>query len=123
MRFVIDMNLSPAWCEALRQAGHEAVHWLEFGAPDATDASVMAWAIDHKAVVFTHDLDFSAMLSATGGRGPSILQVRAEDVMPEALGEVALSAIRQHEQALIAGAIVVVEPWRSRSRVLPLRRD
>jgi predicted nuclease of predicted toxin-antitoxin system len=123
MKFVIDMNLSPAWCEALKQAGHEAVHWSEVGDPKATDATVMAWATDHEAVVFTHDLDFSAMLAASGGRGPSVLQVRAEDVLPEGIGKVTLSAIRQHEQALVAGAIVVVEPWRTRSRVLPLRRD
>ena len=42
MKFVIDMNLSPAWCEALKQAGHEAVHWSEVGDPKATDGR-LSW--------------------------------------------------------------------------------
>lgn len=34
-----------------------------------------------RLVAFTHDLDFSALLAATQATGPSIIQVRAEDVL------------------------------------------
>ena len=121
MRFIVDMNLPPAWCEVLRAAGHEARHWLDVGDPKAADTVIMQWARSHDAVVFTHDLDFSALLANSRTGGPSVLQVRAEDVMPGTLSPIVLSAVRQFEFALKDGAIVVVEPWRVRCRVLPLK--
>ncbi|MFP4087231.1 MAG: DUF5615 family PIN-like protein [Desulfobacteraceae bacterium] len=43
MKIVIDMNLSPHWVQLLVKAGHEAVHWSEVGAPNASDRDIMAW--------------------------------------------------------------------------------
>ena len=37
MKFLIDMNLSPAWVEVLKQASFEAIHWSEIGTPKASD--------------------------------------------------------------------------------------
>lgn len=47
----------------------------------------MNWAREREHVVFTHDLDFSAMLAATEAKGPSVLQVRSQDVLPRAIGQ------------------------------------
>ncbi len=33
MKLLVDMNLSPAWVDVLRQAGFEAIHWSEIGSP------------------------------------------------------------------------------------------
>jgi hypothetical protein len=46
--------------------------------------------------------------------------VRAENIMPESLAAVVISAIDQFARELSIGALIVVEPWRSRCRVLPL---
>ncbi|MFN0076865.1 MAG: DUF5615 family PIN-like protein [Prosthecobacter sp.] len=46
MRFVIDMNLSPAWVDVLMKMGHHAVHWSTVGQINATDAQIMVWARD-----------------------------------------------------------------------------
>ena len=114
------MNLSPRWVEVLRQAGIEAVHWSELGAADALDSDIMRHAHHNGFCVFTHDLDFSAILAASGASNPSVIQVRSEDVTPEALLEPLLKAIRHHQEALEQGALLTLDPARSRVRILPL---
>jgi predicted nuclease of predicted toxin-antitoxin system len=82
----------------------------------------LAYAKAHGFIVLTHDLDFGAILAATGGEGPSVVQIRAEDPSPEAIGVLLLAGLRQMADDLNAGALVTIEPGRSRLRLLPLRR-
>lgn len=114
------MNLSPAWVALLRAGGHEARHWSDVGDPSAPDRIIMDWARANGFHVLTHDLNFSAMLAATGRDGPSVLQVRTRDVLPEAMGTVVLEAIAQFAGELDRGAIIVIEPGRAKARILPL---
>ena len=80
----------------------------------------MAWALANAHVVFTHDLDFGTMLALTHAAGPSVLQVRGQNVLPDDIGPLVIAALRQHDAALSAGALVVVDVKKSRVRVLPL---
>ncbi len=82
----------------------------------------MAWALDHSYVVFTHDLDFSAILAATQARGPSVLQVRTQNTLPDHLETIIATTINQFQNALLAGALITVDEARARVRVLPLGR-
>lgn len=82
----------------------------------------MNWALMNGYVVFTHDLDFGAILATSQARGPSVIQVRAQDVMPEHLEPIMVAALRQHETALDEGALIIVDERRLRVRVLPLQR-
>jgi len=122
MRLLLDMNLSPSWVGFLRESGVEAVHWSTVGDPRASDATIMAWARHGGYVVFTHDLDFSALLAATEATGPSVIQVRTQDVLPDAIGGDILRVLRAHAAALEEGAIVSVNKAASRVRVLPIRQ-
>ena len=72
--------------------------------------------------VFTHDLDFGAALALTQADGPSVIQVRGQNVLPDTIGHIVIAAIRQYEEELERGALVVVELRRSRVRILPLER-
>lgn len=81
----------------------------------------MAHAAACDRVVLTHDLEFGAILAAMGGTRPSVVKLRADDVSPDAIGAQIGASIRQLEAELGAGALVTVEPTRSRMRVLPLR--
>lgn len=119
-RIVVDMNLSVEWVTLFEREGWEAAHWSDVGDPRAADAAIMDWARSHGFAVFTHDLDFGAALALTAAEGPSVIQVRAQRVLPEHLGPVVLTTIRRHEAELSSGAIIVVEPTRSRVRILPL---
>ena len=81
----------------------------------------MAYANRNDYVVLTNDLDFSAILAATHREKPSVVQIRAEDLSPLAIGPQVLSALRQMTLELDEGALLTVEPNRTRLRVLPLR--
>ncbi|MEX2188807.1 MAG: DUF5615 family PIN-like protein [Pirellulales bacterium] len=120
VKFLIDMNLSPVWAAHLQAAGWSAVHWSTVGDPRASDRELLAWTAANGCVVFTHDLDFGTALALTRARGPSVLQVRSDDVLPDGIGDVVIAAIRQHEGDLASGALVVVDESRSRVRVLPI---
>ena len=120
LRIVVDMNLSVEWIPLLEQAGWTAVHWSAMGDPRADDATITAWASAHEHVVFAHDLDFGTALALTHAGEPSVIQVRAQRVLPEHMDSVVLAAMKQYERELSAGALVVVEPAKSRVRVLPL---
>ena len=121
MKLLVDMNLSPRWKRFLADAGIEAAHWSDLGASNAPDAEIMAFAKANGYVVLTHDLDFSAILAATHGEKPSVVQIRSDDVSPEAVGQAVVSAVRQMAEELDEGALLSVEPNRMRIRLLPLQ--
>ena len=120
LKLLVDMNLSPDWVPALRKHGWEAVHWSTLGDPRASDKDIMEWAAAHRYVVFTHDLDFGTMLALSHEAGPSVLQIRTADTLPDYLEGAVIAALNQHEADLSAGALVVVDERRNRVRVLPL---
>lgn len=121
MKIVVDMNLSPAWVPVLRQAGHEAVHWSAIGAPTAPDHEILAWARDQGHLLFTHDLDFGAILAATKTDSPSVVQIRAEDVTPDHAKRLLLDVLRRFADALSRGALVSVDESNARVRMLPIQ--
>jgi predicted nuclease of predicted toxin-antitoxin system len=90
MRLLIDMNLSPRWVGVLVEGGFEAAHWSILGRMDAPDSEIMVYARANDYVVLTHDLDFGAILAATQGEKPSVVQIRAENVSPYSLGDLVL---------------------------------
>ena len=121
MKLLVDMNRSPRWVGVLADAGIEAAHWSTLGPKNAPDSEIMAYASANDYVVLTHDLDFGAILAATHGEKPSVVQLRAEDVSPDAIGKQVIVALRQMASELEEGALLTVDPNRTRMRVLPLR--
>jgi predicted nuclease of predicted toxin-antitoxin system len=100
MKILIDMNLSPRWQKFLTEAGLQAAHWSELGAGDA-----------------------SASISWLTPRHTTMSQIRAEQLAPDLIGSHIVSALRQLAVELDYGALVTVEPKRTRMRVLPLREQ
>src|SRR5688500_13502745 len=109
VQLVVDMNLSVDWIGELANHGWSAIHWSAIGDPSADDATIMAWARVNSYVIFTHDLDFGTTLALTHASGPSVLQVRSQNVLPEHLGPIVAAVLRQHDATLAAGALIVVE--------------
>jgi len=120
MKILVDMNLSPRWAAEFRSRGLESTHWQQVGAATASDEEVLAWCATHGHILFTHDLDFGAILAASKGRNPSVVQLRTENVVPEAMLEQVNVTLRKVEKELAAGALVTIEPVRHRIRLLPL---
>lgn len=119
MKILIDMNLSPRWVELFDDAGIESSHWSAFGATNAPDKEIMNYAKENDYVVLTHDLDFSAILAVTHGEKPSVVQIRAENVSPDVIGNAVLAALWQMAPELENGALITVDPKRTRLRLLP----
>ena len=122
MKLLVDMNLSPDWVRLLKQSGWEAVHWSTIGNPRAVDSEIMAWAKQNGCVVFTHDLDFGTMLALTQAEGPSVIQVRTQDVTPAAIGKLVVNALQQFKSELEKGALIVLDEANVRARILPLKK-
>ena len=121
MKVLLDMNLSPAWVSFLEAAGIAAVHWSSVGDPRAEDGELMAWARANGCIVFTNDLDFSALLALTRDTGPSVLQVRTQDLMPAAIGDTVVRVLSEHSALLQDGAILTVDDAGARVRILPIK--
>jgi predicted nuclease of predicted toxin-antitoxin system len=122
MKLIIDMNLSPNWVQILKEGGIDATHWSEIGSQNAPDATILAYALEHRYIVLTHDLDFSAILASTNIEKPSVVQIRSTNVSPAAIGKQVIAALIQMADELAEGALVTVEPQKTRLRLLPFRR-
>ncbi len=123
MKLLLDMNLSPRWLTLLQGSQIDAAHWASIGRRDALDTEIMAYAAAHDFTVLTQDLDFSTILAATQGEKPSVVQIRSDNLDPDVIGAQVIEAVRKLEAELDSGALVSVEPTRTRTRVrlLPLK--
>ncbi len=122
MKILIDMNLSPDWTQVLTAENIEAVHWSSVGKPNAPDKEIMRYARENGYAVFTHDLDFGAMLALTQAESPSVLQIRAQDVLPKSIGNIVITILRKYQNELEQGALIVFDKAKERVRILPLEK-
>lgn len=123
MKLLVDMNLSPRWIRVLADAGIEATHWSTLGANNTPDSEIMHYARSNDCVVLTNDLDFGAILAATHSEKPSVVQIRAQDVSPEAISNQVIAALRQMTDELASGALLTIDTNRTRLRVLPFHNQ
>jgi predicted nuclease of predicted toxin-antitoxin system len=89
--------------------------------PPRTRPGNHAYAAKHDYVVLTNDLDFGAILAVTHGEKPSVVQIRSENLSPDVIGGQTINALRQLADQLNEGALVNVDPLRTRVRLLPLK--
>ncbi|KKK66029.1 hypothetical protein LCGC14_2968200 [marine sediment metagenome] len=121
MKILLDMNLSPSWVPLLEKNGFEVKHWSDVGKIDAPDKEIFNWALSNGYIIFTHDLDFGAMLALTNAVGPSVIQVRTQDVTPGHLGKIVTSVLKQYQENLGRNAIIIVDEHKLRVKILPLK--
>ncbi len=121
MKLLVDMNLSPRWIDLFHRFEIKAAHWSSIGSPHALDHEIMSHAAEHDYIVLTNDLDFGAILAVTHGDKPSVVQIRSDNLNPDVIGERTVRALRQLANQLRDGALVTVDPMRTRVRLLPLK--
>lgn len=80
----------------------------------------MEWAQVHGYIVFTHDLDFGALLAITSANGPSVIQVRTQNVSLESISQLIIKSIIQFQSELREGALISIDREKARARILPI---
>jgi predicted nuclease of predicted toxin-antitoxin system len=121
MKFLADMGIPQSTIRWLRQLGYDAIHLREQGLQRLSDDKIIAKARTENRVILTCDLDFGALLAASGDKLPSVIIFRLENEKPDNINRrlafifssVAITALEE-------GAIILVEQERHRIRLLPI---
>ncbi|MFN3848016.1 MAG: DUF5615 family PIN-like protein [Spirosomataceae bacterium] len=123
MKILIDMNLSPIWVDFFSNHNINSVHWANIGDIRASDTTLFDWAKENNSIVFTNDLDFGSILSATNASYPSVIQVRTQNLMPSHIGGKILEILSSFKQQLDEGSLITLDDEKLRVRILPIRKN
>jgi predicted nuclease of predicted toxin-antitoxin system len=52
--------------------------------------------------------------------GPSVVQVRAQDIIPNHLGKLVVGVLRAHAEVIERGAPLTIDAAKARVRILPI---
>ncbi|MDP2765949.1 MAG: DUF5615 family PIN-like protein [Candidatus Methanoperedens sp.] len=121
MRFLVDMALSPKTVDFLKDNGYEAVRANELGMAKSKDREIFDYAAKNEMIVLTADLDFGNILAHVMSDKPSVIIFRLQDPSPEHVNSLLLSNFSRIDDALIKGAIVVIDDVHIRIRELPIQ--
>ena len=120
MKFLIDNNLSPLVADALKAAGHEAVHVRDLGMQAAPDETVLGRARADGQVLVSADTDFGGLLARSKASNPSVILIRRLVGRRAAdQASIILANLDQVAEDLTAGAVVVLHEDLLRVRRLP----
>jgi len=123
VKFLLNMNLPRELGRKLAARGHEWRHVANLGMMRASDANILAEAKDQGECVLTHDLDYGQLLAFSGDSAPSVIIFRLRRVQAELMQQYLVEAWDEIEDALKAGAIVIIEEAAVRIRRLPIAKD
>ena len=121
MKFLIDNNLSPLLADALKAAGHDAVHLRDLRMQAATDHVVLERAKADERILVSADTDFGGLLARSGASTPSVILIRRLAGRRAAeQAAIILANLDQVAEDLTAGAIVGLHEDSLRVRRLPM---
>jgi predicted nuclease of predicted toxin-antitoxin system len=123
MNLLLDMNLSPTWSEFFIENGYEAKHWATLGKANTSDTDILSYAKTNDCIVLTFDLDFTDLLAASGESTPSVVILRTRTLKAEKLQARLLEILKQCQEDLENGAVVIVEDAKVRVRTLPIKKE
>ena len=81
---------------------------------------ILDHAHHNRQSILTQDLDFGTLLAVGGLSTPSVIQFRAQAVLPSDVGRQLLATIEVAGAHLELGALVTVDPVGHRVTVLPI---
>ncbi len=114
------MNLSIRWVEYLQGRGFSCQHWSTIGSGTDDDDVIIAHCVEENAIVLTADLDFADLHAIRGTSKPSVIQLRASDQLPSALGHSVARALSVARHELEQGAVVTITSKKVRVSKLPI---
>jgi len=114
------MGISQSTVKWLSEQGLDAVHVRNLGMHRASDTEIVKKAVEENSAIITCDLDFGAIVSASGDAFPSVIILRLENEAPANVNRRLKQVIAESSQDLMNGAIVSVEETRHRVRLFPI---
>ena len=120
MKLLLDQGVPRLAAPLLREAGIDTVHVGEIGYSTASDSTVLQKARDDGRIVVTLDADFHALLALSGSASPSVIRIRVEGLRGKEAAGLIRTVLAQCGEDLDHGALVTVQPRRTRIRRLPL---
>lgn len=120
MKFLADMGISQTTVHSLKEQGFEVVHIRDINMHRSLDSEILTKAKKDNRIVLTCDLDFGALLAASGESYPSVVIFRLEDETPFNMSKRLKQVLAESSEALQSGAIITVEEARHRVRALPI---
>jgi predicted nuclease of predicted toxin-antitoxin system len=118
---LVDNALSPIVAERLRQAGHDAVHVLDYGLHGEGDDEIFERGKNEDRIIVSADTDFGTLLALRAERRPSLILFRqTRNRRPEQQAGLLLGNLPAIEEPLRNGCVVVLEDARMRIRRLPV---
>lgn len=114
-RFLVDESLRRQVTRALLAAGHDALDVRDLALRGASDQTIVARAVVESRIVVSADLDFGNALRFRPGSHPGIVVLRARDEWRSTeRASRLLAGLDEVGPAQISGAIVIIEPTRTR---------
>ena len=117
---LLDANISPKLVGLLRLRGIASVHWVSIGESNSSDAEILQHALLNDWTVVTCDLDFTAILSNSKAKKPSVIQVRMQAIDISQLADLLAAAVLRFGGELSDGAVLSLDTKKARVRLLPL---
>ena len=121
LRFLADMNLSPATVADLREQGWDILRVSQVLPMDTEDSEILNFARQQNRVIVTQDLDFSELVALRGYARPSLITLRLFVSDPETITRTLRAVMPQIKEALMEGCAVTINHLTVRVRRLPIQ--
>ncbi len=120
MRLLVDANLAPRVAARLCEAGHDAIHVYDVDLAQATDESIVEYALEHGYVIVSADTDFAAILARLDRAKPSFVLLRhVNEMTPDEHAALLGANLDALADDLHAGAVASFARGTIRVRRLP----
>jgi len=120
MKILLDEGLPRRAAARLRESGMDAVHVTEIADAGTADIVILQEARASERIVVTLDADFHALLAIHGWSSPSVIRIRREGLSAQAVRDLVLRVVNDHEAALQSGVALSVRAHLVGIRKLPL---
>ncbi len=122
MRLLVDANLAPSVALQLRNVGHDAIHVYDVGLAQASDETIVEYALEREYVIVSTDTDFAAIIARLDLAKPSFVLLRhVNEMTPDGHAALLSANIGALAEELEAGAVASFARGTIRVRRLPFR--
>ena len=123
MRFLLDQNVAYRCVALLAEGGDEVEHVRDLEMSLASDADIVAAAVERGAIVVTCDKGFHGALARSRRRSPSVIYIRDQGLDAAATAETVRRVVARHAAELTQGAAITIVRGLERVRLLPLGKQ